>query len=128
MKLEVFELIITTLEKQSKKSFDVAELGIDLLNYEDGWVGAINLLLCVYYGMDAAKWIEWYLYDRNADSKEAQAWDENKNPICFDIPSLWKHVESMRVSESFVEFELPQKTVVTENDLRNFFRGLEPLV
>lgn len=121
MKLEVFELIITTLEKQSKKSFDLSELGVYLMHYEDGWIGTVSLLLSAYYGREAADWIDWYLYERNFDSKEVQAWDVDHNPICFDIPSLWKHVESMRVSESFVEFELPKKTVVTENDLRNFF-------
>jgi serine/threonine protein phosphatase PrpC len=53
-----------------------------------------------------------------------QAWDENKNPICYDIPSLWKHVEELRVSSDFQEY-VPRKKMSPEDieaTIKQFFK------
>jgi hypothetical protein len=54
-----------------------------------------------------------------------QAWDENKNPICYDIPSLWKHVEELRVSVDFQEYVPPRKMSQEEREelLNNLFKS-----
>ena len=110
MKLEVFERIITQIQAQHERSFAANRLGIDLINYEEEHAEVIHLLLSAYYGEEGRDWIEWYLYERDSINGEVnQAWDKDGNPICYDIPSLWKEVEECRVSESFKEYELPKK-------------------
>lgn len=122
MNLDVFELIITTLEKQSRKSFEISKLGIDLLEYEDGWIGAVSLLVSAYYGTEATRWIEWYLYDREGpEGKHPEAKDKDGTIICNDVHSLWKKVEEIRVSNDFIEFSLPEKKTVDQDDLIRFF-------
>jgi hypothetical protein len=44
MKLEVFEKIVTLIKEQSERSFKLAEMGVDLINYEDSYSAAITLL------------------------------------------------------------------------------------
>ena len=64
-------------------------------------------------------WIDWYLYERDSLSGEInQAWDKDGTPICYDIPSLWKEVEELRVSEDFKEYELPKR--MSEGGLIDF--------
>ena len=121
MKLEVFEALIVALDKQSKKSYELAQFGVDLMDYEEGWLAPISLLINVYYGKIGSDWISWYLYERNMDSSKDAATDGTGEPICFDIPSLWKYVENIRVSDDFIEFTFPEKTTITASDIRAFF-------
>lgn len=125
MKLEVFERIMSTLHAQQEKSFALCKVGIDLMNYEDGWNETISLLIRAYYGEQGADWIDWYLYERATIDGEDRhkAWDEDGNPICYDIPSLWKCVEECRVSVDFKEYSLPpRRAEFSQIDLENIFK------
>lgn len=108
MKLEVFEEILKTIKVQSDRAHSLYELGVDVIEFTDGYDKIWSLLLKAYYGKAGEDWITWFLFDRDATKEEPQAWDENNNPICYDIPSLWKHVEELRCSEDFKEYELPK--------------------
>lgn len=109
MKLEVFEEILKTIKTQSDKTHELYQLGVDLIEFTEGYDKAWSLLLKAYYGKAGEDWITWFLFDRDENGPKDQAWDENKNPICYDIPSLWKHVEELRCSEDFEEYELPKR-------------------
>jgi len=125
MKLEVFEKIITGLADQQKKSMDTHALGIDLMEYESGWNEIAFLLISAYYGDEGQDWISWYLYERESFSGDIlSATDENGEPICYDIPSLWKQVEEYRVSERFVEYSLPKKREMSDKDFEDFLRKM----
>ena len=107
MKLEVFEKIITQIKSQQERSHKLYQLGIDLMEYEDLYASTITLLFRAYYGKDGEDWISWFIYDRNDESDDPnQAWDKDGNPICYDIPSLWKCVEEIRCSTDFVEYSI----------------------
>lgn len=123
MKLEVFKAIIRAIEVQGERGVEAAKLGIDLVEYEEGWMIALNLALNAYYGKTGGDWIGWYLYERTAGETPLQAFDEKNNPICYDVPSLWKHVEELRVSENFEEFDLPQKLTITDADIFRLLSG-----
>jgi hypothetical protein len=124
MKLEVFEKIVTLIKEQSERSFKLAEMGVDLINYEDSYAAAITLLLRVYYGKEGEDWISWYIYEREGLSGEIlKAWDKDGNEICYDIPSLWKCVEELRCADDFVEYELPEPKEVDENFIINLMGG-----
>ena len=48
MKLEVFKAIIRAIEVQGERGVEAAKLGIDLVEYEEGWMIALNLALNDY--------------------------------------------------------------------------------
>jgi|GEM_PF-1107132 len=124
MKLEVFEKIITLIKEHNDRSFKLAEMGVDLINYDDSYAAVITLLLRAYYGKDCEDWISWYLYEKESFSGEIlQAWDKDGNEICYDIPSLWKCVEELRCADDFVEYELPEPKEVDENFIINLMGG-----
>lgn len=113
MKLEVFEEIVKTIKEQSDQAHKLYELGVDVIKFSEGYDKSWSLLLKAYYGKIGEDWITWFIFDRNENGDPHQAWDENNNPICYDIPSLWKHVEELRCSEDFEEYELPKKNQKT---------------
>jgi len=124
MKLEVFEKIVTLIKEQSERSFKLAEMGVDLINYEDSYSAAITLLFRAYYGAEGEDWISWYLYEKESLSGEIlQAWDKEGNEMCYDIPSLWKCVEELRCADDFVEYELPEPKPIDENFIINLMGG-----
>lgn len=129
MKLEVFERIINLIQVQQEKSHLLYKIGVDTMSYEEDFQSAISLLLRAYYGEAGADWIEWYLYEREgAGGSINDATDADGNPICYDIPSLWKCVEEIRVSVEFEEYSLPaRRKPMTQNDFNEifgkFFRG-----
>lgn len=123
MKLEVFEAIIKSIEDQGNRSVEASKLGIDLLDYEEGWIIALSLTLNAYYGKLGGDWISWYLYERTSSDPPLAAIDENGNPICYDIPSLWKYVEELRVREDFEEYGLPEKLSLSDADIFRLLTG-----
>lgn len=125
MKLEVFDKIITQIQNQRNRSFAANRLGIDLMMYEEDYAEIISLLLSAYYGEAGRDWIDWYLYERDSVNGEVhQAWDEKGDPICYDIPSLWKHVEEIRVGEDFKEYELPKRAATDPIDFEQIIGKL----
>jgi hypothetical protein len=123
MKLEVFEKIINRIVDQQERSHALYKMGIDTMGYEEGYQEITGLLLRAYYGEAGADWIEWFLYEREGVGGSINdATDADGNPICYDIPSLWKCVEEIRVSVDFKEYDLPkQKTKMTQTDFNELF-------
>jgi hypothetical protein len=123
MKLESFAHLIKSLKDSSEKDREFYKLGLDLSNISDPYSQIITHLLRVYYGESGEDWISWFLYER-VDDGESQAYDEEKNPICYDVESLWKFVEEIRVSSDFQEY-VPKKPM-TEGErqelLENFLK------
>ena len=110
MKLDVFERIIGLIQAQQEKSHLLYKMGVDTMAYEEGFQDTISLLIKSYYGEAGSDWIDWYLYEREGVGGNINdATDSDGNPICYDIPSLWKCVEEIRVSVDFKEYSLPKK-------------------
>jgi hypothetical protein len=108
MKLEVFKELIETLKKCEVNSFAAYQLGIDLIEHDSVFSHATWLAIRAHYGKDASEWIEWFVYERESLSGEIyKAWDKDGTEICDTVESLWKVVEEMRTSESFVEYSRP---------------------
>lgn len=124
MKLETFKYLITQLDKQVDLTVKLSELGVDLVEYDERWLNLINILLNVYYGEIGSDWISWYIYEKQMSDPPLKAFDEHNNEICFDIPSLWNHVESLRVSDSYEEYELPEKKTISDSDIDSLLNTL----
>jgi len=123
MKLTVFTEIIETIQRQIVKGETLNKLGVDVIDYEEGWIVALTIMISVYYGKEGGEWIGWYLYERPAEEPVLKAFDSENNEICFDIPSLWKHIEGLRVSTDFKEYDLPKKTSISESDIFRLLAG-----
>ena len=99
MKLEVFERIVNGIISQQEKSHTLYKMGIDLMGHEESYQETVSLLLRAYYGADGADWIDWYIYEREGISGNINdATDADGNPICYDIPSLWRFVRGEDVT------------------------------
>lgn len=97
MNFEQFKTVIETLEKIRERSHSIYQLGIDLMDYDEPNHIVISTLLESIFKEEGKDWISWYLYERmGLDDKIMEAWDENNNPICYNIESLWETVKPYR--------------------------------
>lgn len=66
---------------------------VDLIEFVDPYHNIIDELFKSIYGKEGHEWIDWFCYENNFGEKGKNAWDENKNPICYDYKSLWEYLE-----------------------------------
>ena len=98
MNFEQFKTLIETLKKVSDKYRTLYDLGIDTMNYDEDYQKIISLLMNCVFAPEGKDWVDWYLYERvGFDGRILEAWDENNNPICYDIESLWNTVKPYRI-------------------------------
>jgi len=125
MRLDVFEKVISLMISHSNRSFELNKLGVDLINYDEELCAAISLLIRGHYGEAGADWVEWYLYERdNFDGSINEAHDDEGRSICYDVPSLWSHVEELRNSDDFKEYSLSKKKSSGPADFEALFGNL----
>lgn len=97
MNFQEFKTLIETLEKTRERYSVLYDLGIDTLTYDEDYQKVIAILMESVFNEDGKGWIDWYLYERvGFDGKILEAWDENENPICYNIESLWDTVKPYR--------------------------------
>lgn len=92
MTLLQFKKMIEVLQERKKKTFELSELGIDLIGLnQDQDLHVLLPLTEAVFGKNGADWIDWYVYDRRPEwGKEAATY--RGKPVCFDIPSLYSHI------------------------------------
>jgi len=93
MTYERFLKIITEIEKQDKLVSDLYDLKVDLIDWTDPYSSIIGELIKEIYGEEGYDWFSWFCYERDFGNEEIGAWNENKNPICYDVKSLWEYLE-----------------------------------
>ena len=98
MTYENFLKVILGLKEENERIHKLYQLGIDLVNFSDPYDRIIQTLLLEVYGEEAYDWISWFCYENDFGQKGYQAWDENKNPICYSYESLWEYVEKLRTA------------------------------
>jgi len=96
MTLEKFTEVIDSLKKTGEDLNKLYKLNVDLVEFVEPYETIISRLIKEIYGDEGYDWFSWFCYDRDFGEKELGAWDENENPICYDIKSLWEHLESLR--------------------------------
>ena len=93
MTYENFLKVITTIEKQDKAVSALYDLKVDLIEWTDPYGAIIVKLLKEIYGEEGVDWFNWYCYENNFGTGKLEAWDENKNLICYNHKSLWEYLE-----------------------------------
>jgi hypothetical protein len=94
MKYEAFEKIINSFQEQESKLGVARNLGLDLFDFIEPYHSMCVTLIEEIYGPIGAEWFCWFCYENDFGTKGHGAWDENKNPICYDIKSLWNYLET----------------------------------
>jgi hypothetical protein len=93
MTYQQFEILINTLLQKREDQTKIHMLGIDLSSYNDDLYKVIDILMEKAFGSMNKEWVDWFIYERVTPSGEIlEAWDKDKNPICYDIESLWEEV------------------------------------
>jgi len=100
MKYQKFKKIIEIIEENQKRERRLYSDGIDLIEFLDGYNNIIDMLFYEYYGEKGNDWINWYLYEKNKNSKEPQAWDEKGNPICENLKQVWELIETEKQKQN----------------------------
>jgi len=96
MTYETFEKLIKQLEIFRDRSSKLYNLGVNLIDFEEPYHEAFTMMLVEIFGEQGYDWISWFLYEREGFSGTiGKAWDKDNNEICYDIPSLWKEVNSI---------------------------------
>lgn len=93
MTYERFLKITTTLKMQDEVVHDLYERKVNLIEFVDPYHQVITELIKEVYGDEGYDWWSWFCYESEYGTKGMQAWDENKNSICYDYKSTWEYLE-----------------------------------
>ena len=93
MTYERFLKIILGLQKESRVIKNLYDNGVDLINFTDSYQAIINELIDEVYGTEGGDWFSWYCWENDFGQRGLEAFDENKNPICYSHESLWEYLE-----------------------------------
>ena len=88
--------IITTLKMQDEHVGELYNKNVDLIEFTDPYHRVITELIKEVYGDEGYGWWSWFCYESDYGTKGVEAWDENKNPICYDFKSTWEYLEANR--------------------------------
>lgn len=94
---ENFLKITLELQKQERIIDNLYKNNVDLLEFIDPYHGLIHLLIKEIYGEEGVDWFSWFCYENDYGQGTLEAWDENKNRICYSHESLWEFLEELRL-------------------------------
>ena len=93
MEFSTFEKFVSTLKEEDVRIGELYDRGMDLINFIDPYHEMIGILITEIYGESGYDWFTWFCHENNFGTKGLEAWDENKNSICYDVKSLWEFLE-----------------------------------
>jgi len=97
MNKQSFEKIILNLQLVHKKSRELYELGVDLMQYDENYEFVIDELFKATFNEEQRGWIDWFLYEREGMygiiNQAHKIVGKKKVEICYDIDSLWETVQ-----------------------------------
>ena len=96
MKYEDFLFVGLQLQKQDKVINKLNELNMDVMDLVDPYYMIVDKLMREVYGEEGADWFNWFCFENDFGTKGLEAWDENKNPICYSWESLWECLENIK--------------------------------
>ena len=97
MQLNEFQKLIEKFKETSDKLSELHDLGFDF--YEGKYQlmsdvdSMFDIIISSLYTNEGVDWINWFIYETDFGNKKLEAFDENKNPICYDINSLYEYIE-----------------------------------
>ena len=96
MTYERFLKVTLSIKKQDEVISDLYKQKVDLIDFVDPYHVIILELIQEIYGEEGYDWWSWFCYENDFGQKGLEAFDENKNPICYSFESLWEFLENMK--------------------------------
>ena len=96
MTYENFLKVILQLQKQDRVIDNLYKNKVDLIEFVDPYHGIVQTLMKEIYGEEGVDWFNWYCYENNFGTKGLEAWDADKNPICYSHETLWEYLEKIK--------------------------------
>ena len=96
MKYEKFEKIINNLKIQDFIIDDLYSKKVDLMEFVNPYNYIIETFIEEMYGEEGYDWVIWFCYENDFGSGELTANDDEGNPICYDVKSLWEYIETLK--------------------------------
>ena len=97
MTYENFLKVTLQLQKQDRVISDLYKHNVNLIEFVDPYHQVTSILIKEVYGEEGYGWWSWFCYENDFGQKGLEAWDENKNPICYSVESLWEYLEQLRL-------------------------------
>jgi hypothetical protein len=94
MTYKTFLEVTLQLQKQERVIDNLYKNNVDLNEFVDPYHKIVTILIEEIYGKEGLDWWSWFCYENDFGQKGLEAWDENKNPICFSFESLWEFLEA----------------------------------
>ena len=86
--------IITELCQLEAKSQIISSAGVNVMEYEDGFLKVINLLLEKYFGEAKSQIIMWWVFESiNPEGEVSALVDENKKEHIINTPKFLKRYD-----------------------------------
>ncbi len=101
MTFKNFLNLTTKLQKQEQVISTLYDQSIDLINFVEPYNEIITTLIYDIYGEEGGDWFFWYCYENDFGQKKLEAWDKNKQPICYSTKSLWEYLEANHSKNKF---------------------------
>ena len=96
MTYENFLKVILQLQKQDRIIDNLYKNKVDLIEFVDPYHGIVQTLMKEIYGEEGVDWFNWHCYENNFGTKGLEAWDADKNPICYSHETLWEYLEKIK--------------------------------
>lgn len=80
------------IQKLSKRTKALYDLGMDVINFENDYYEVIDLLLKQSFTETQYEWVSWFIYENDFGQKGMEARDESGELICHSWESLWEHL------------------------------------
>jgi hypothetical protein len=96
MTYESFLKITLQLQKQDRIISNLYKNKVNLIDFVDPYHSIISEFIKQIYGEEGYDWWSWFVYENDYGQKGLEAFDENKNHICYSHESLWQFLEQNR--------------------------------
>lgn len=97
MEYKNFKSLIDLLVEQSRKSSQLYDTGIDILDYLETYHISHKILLNEVMDENGIDWFEWYMYEKKGitgkPDKTMKAWNNEKKEICYNVKALYKYLK-----------------------------------
>ena len=96
MKYDFFKTIVLTLKRQDKTIKEFYDRGVFLNDFADPYYAIVTMFIKEIYGEEGYDWFAWFCYENDYGRGKLQGYVNENKEICYDIKSLYDHLESLR--------------------------------
>ena len=96
MTYENFLKVVLNLQKQNRVHSELYKNGVNVIDFTEPYHVIIDILIEEVYGKEGIDWFSWFCYENNFGQGGLEAFDQDKNRICYSHETLWNHLESLK--------------------------------